>query len=338
MLIQPFSLLMGCILIRVCYIVALWELPRHSCTSIRLTAGYRISRRTRRVSVACGAYHHVVSEPPSSAPMRYLMCLRVVYVCSAMIRTRPPFRPPTLSICHVSKSTRDVIDHCPGQMLNRMATGFCTPANRKLLNPAIMKAIASIRTYLQFRGLSCTAAMRSTSQEFEFFYIKQCAVEYDLLSMPFDDGLSPLTPLQNAVRLVLFIFGFATYTRFEPSAAYTQAIVAQLKESLEAVDLETLWTSDLLLWTFFFGAHISRQTRERPWFIACLVRSTRQLEIRSADEMQGMLLRFFYIGGFSRESLLEIWHEVSSAGQAHAEWVPNGPDTESAFLMETQYF
>jgi hypothetical protein len=275
---------------------------------------------------------------PNPAPMRHLTFLRVVHVCSAMTRTQPPLRPPTLSIRRVSKATRDVIGQCPDQMLNQTATGFCTPANRKLLNPAIMKAITSMRTYLQFRRLSCTAAIRTSSQEFEFFYMRHCAVEYDLLSMPFDETPSSLTPLQNAVRLILFIFGFATYTKLEPSAAYTQAIMAQLKESLEAIDLSALWTPDLLLWTLFFGAHISRQTKERPWFITCLARSIRQLELRSADEMQRVLLRFFYIGGFSRESLLEIWHEVSSAGQAHAEGMPKGPDAEFAFLTKTQHF
>jgi hypothetical protein len=242
-----------------------------------------------------------------------------------MVGTRPPFRPPTLSIQRVSKSTRDAIDQCSDHVLNQMAIAFCTPENRKLLNPAIMKAIASIRTYIQFRRLSCTGAFRTSPQEFEFFYMRHSSVEYDLLSLPFDETLSPLTPLQNAVRLTLFIFGFATYTRFEPLAASTHTIVVQLKESLELVDLSILKTSDLLLWPLFFGAHLSMRTKERPWFISCLARAVLYLDLTSADDMQNVLLRFFYLEGFSRESLLEIWNEVRSVGQVHPS--KNSPGT-----------
>jgi hypothetical protein len=96
-----------------------------------------------------------------------------------------------------------------------------------------MKAVYSIRKYIQFRRLSCTGVIQTSPEEYELFYIRHCWVEHELLSMPFDELLPALTPLQNAVRLVLFSFGFATYTEFEPSSAYIQAIVAQLKESLE---------------------------------------------------------------------------------------------------------
>lgn len=255
-----------------------------------------------------------------------------------MTHTRPPFRPPILSVRRVSKSTRDIIDQCPDYMLNQTATAFCTPKNRELLNPAIMKAVASIRTYLQFRRLSCTGAVQTSLEEFQFFYMRHCCVEYDLLSLPFNESPSIITPFQNAVRLTLFVFGFATYTKFDPASAYIQAIIAQLKESLELTDMTALPASDLLLWTQFFGAHISRQTKERSWFVNCLARNIRQLGLRSADDMQDALVRFFYLEGFSRQSLLEIWDEVRSLGQTYVEDSPKCPDTESSFLTEPRPF
>ena len=135
--------------------------------------------------------------------------------------------------------------------------------------------------------------------------------------MPFDESLPALTPLQNAVRLVLFSFGFATYTKFEPWSAYIQAIVAQLKESLEPAYLVALGIPDLLLWAQFFGASISRLTKERRWFITRLSQTVCQLELKCVDEMEKVLGRFFYLAAFSRRTLLEIWAEVSPIAHAN---------------------
>ena len=170
--------------------------------------------------------------------------------------------------------------------------------------------------------------------------MRHCGVEYDLLSLPFDPTLEEaLTPLQNAVRLTLFIFGFATYTRFEPSSAYTLAIVDQLKEALELVDTSTLWSSDLLLWTLFFGAHIARHTQERAWFVTHLAENTSQLDLGSVDAVQGVLETFFFLKPFSRASLLEIWDEASCSVEkegrsAVKEDLLNHSSTKFACLVE----
>ena len=205
-----------------------------------------------------------------------------------------------------------------------MAKGFFTPANHKLLNPAILKAISSIRLYLRFRQLSCGGRIRTSPEEFEYFYMRHCAVEYDILSLTFDETLATLTPLQNAVRLTLFVFGFATYTRFEPSSAYILAIVDKLKRELDLVDLATLWTSDLVLWTLFFGAHISRHTKERAWFVTHLARNIGKLGLTSAFEVQEVLGRFFFLKIFTQASLLEIWNEARAVEQGQSpKEVPN---------------
>lgn len=164
--------------------------------------------------------------------------------------------------------------------------------------------------------------------------MRHCNVEFDLLSMPFDDPSSRLTPLQNVVRLVLFIFGFATYTRFEPFSAWTQAIVVQLKESLELTDLSAVQPSDLLLWAEFFGALVSRRTNERPWFIARLARTVSQLGLESAEDMQAVLLRFFYLGSLSQGSLLEIWDQVTLKQDAHPEISRRAPQHQVFRLNE----
>ena len=216
-----------------------------------------------------------------------------------------------------------------------MTKGFFTPQNRRLLNPAILKAISSIRTYLRFRQISCGGRIRTSPEEFEFFYMRHCAVEYDLLSLPFDGTLATLTPLQNAVRLTLFVFGFATYTRFEPSSAYTLAIVDQLKQELDRVGLATLWTSDLALWTLFFGAHISRHTKERAWFVTHLARNIGKLGLTSPDEMQEVLGRFFFLKIFTQASLLEIWDEARAVEQEHSpKELPNNGSEDSTNLAK----
>ena len=98
------------------------------------------------------------------------------------------------------------MDKSPDQIPAQMAQGFFTPSNRKLLNPAILKAVSSIRMYLRFRQFSCTGAITPSLQEAEFFYMRQSAVEYELLSLPFDKTCATLTPIQNAVRLTLLFW------------------------------------------------------------------------------------------------------------------------------------
>ena len=201
-------------------------------------------------------------------------------------------------------------------MVSQIGKGFFTPANRRLLNPAIMRALARTRMYLLFRELSFIGITQPALEEVEFFYSKQRSVEYDVLSMPFDMPPPVLTPIQEAVRLSLMIFAFAASTKFVPMSAYTLFLVHKLKETLEPLDLDSLWSSDLLLWVLFFGAHISRHLEERKWFIACLARNTTQLDLSSADAVQEVLLNLFYFERFYRDSLLEIWDEISSVRQA----------------------
>ena len=248
--------------------------------------------------------------------MQCLTCLRVAYVCCVMAGIRPPFRPPILNIRRLAKSTRDSIGKCPDKTISQIGKGFSTPANGRLLNPAILRAVASTRMYLLFRELSFIGVIQPALGEVEFFYSRQRSVEYDLLSMPFNMPPPALTSIQEAVRLGLMIFGFAASTRFVPMSAYTLFLVHKLKETLELVDLGSLWSSDLLLWLLFFGAHISRHLEERTWFIACLARNTTQLDLTSADAAQEVLLKFFNLERFSRDSLLEIWDEISSFRQA----------------------
>src|SRR5271156_912102 len=118
--------------------------------------------------------------------MQCLTYLRVVYVCCAMAGIRPPFRPPILSIRRLSKSTRDSIDKCPDKITSQIGEGFSTPANRRLLNPAILRAITITRMYLLFRELSFIGVIQPALEEVEFFFSRQRSVEYDLMSMPFD--------------------------------------------------------------------------------------------------------------------------------------------------------
>src|SRR5947209_3839561 len=112
------------------------------------------------------------------------------------------------------------------------------------------------------------------------------------------------------------IFAFAASIKFVPMSAYTLFLVYKLKETLGPLDLDPLWSSDLLMWVLLFGAHISRHLEERAWFIACPARSTIQLDLTSSDAVQEVLLNLFYLKRFYRDSLLEIWDEISSFQQA----------------------
>lgn len=221
-----------------------------------------------------------------------------------------------LSIRRLSKLTRDSIDKCPDKMIDQIGKAFFAPANRRLLNLDIMRALARTRMYLLFGELSFIGVIQPALEEIEFFYSKQRSVEYDVLSMPFDMTPPVLTPIQEAVRLSLMIFAFAASTKFVPMSAYTSILAYKLKETLKPLDLGPFWSSDLLLWVLFFGAHVSKHLEERTWFIACLARNTTQLDLTSAYAVQQVLLNFFYFERLYRDSLLEIWDEISSFRQA----------------------
>jgi hypothetical protein len=95
-----------------------------------------------------------------------------------------------------------------------------------------------------FRELSFIGVIQPVAEEIELLYSRQRAVEYDLLSMPFDMPPPALTSIQEAVRLSLMIFAFAASTRFVPMSAYTLFLVHKLKETLELLDWGSLWSSD----------------------------------------------------------------------------------------------
>jgi hypothetical protein len=135
-------------------------------------------------------------------------------------------------------------------------------------------------------------------------------VDYHLLSLPFQIRL---TPLQESVRISLFIFYYLTLLRFAPAV-----MSEMLQASLQKTDLPSFWSpySSLLLWVIFVGVHVSRTKKERPWFVFYLARGVKLLEIQTLDQLRDVLSRFFYLDRLFGKSLTKIWEEVSLVAQA----------------------
>ena len=66
----------------------------------------------------------------------------------------------------------------------------------------------------------------------------------------------------------------------------------------------------------FIGAFVSRSQPESPWFIMHLARGIRQLKIKSVEELEDALLRYFYTQRLFGVHVAEIWDQAPMVSQS----------------------
>ena len=158
-----------------------------------------------------------------------------------MTRTQPPFPARSMPADGLSKQTQDALERCRDPVLNLMASSFYAGPSVNLLGPRLLDLVAQRRRFLLSKEIWASGRVQVSLDELEYFTPTEQSVDYGLLCLPFQAEGSNLTPLQETVRLALFVFGYAIFLRHEPFAAYTRALITQLRESLLKTDLPEYW-------------------------------------------------------------------------------------------------
>ena len=247
-----------------------------------------------------------------------------------MMRRKPGIKPILLRNdkardLHWSLSQSWTI--APGTGL-KVTSNFFTPANALLLGPKLLSIVDEQRAYVLFKRHCYRDKIEPAWDDLEHFFAKQLRVEYELLSMPFEDLRMKLTPAREAVRLALYMVT-QPVTTISSSAAFTHSMVAQLKEALERSDLSSSWapTCELLLWVLFIGAQFSQRCAEWPWFVSHVSRTSKALGLVSCSQMREVLLGFYYFEEYCDGTLVAVWPTCQSErieGVDNAqEWVQN---------------
>ncbi|KIW21627.1 hypothetical protein PV08_02207 [Exophiala spinifera] len=151
--------------------------------------------------------------------------------------------------------------------------------------------------------------------------IKRVNIDHRLLSYPFDHYGTPRA-IQEVCRQALITFSNAHYNVIQPSSKIARGLVQDLKTALEATDLPSCWgpAHEALLWVLFVGAHMSYGERERPWFVAALVRVTQTLQPRDWLRVRSWLVRFYYSDRVFQDSFRRIWEEVETLSTILPRW------------------
>lgn len=229
-----------------------------------------------------------------------------------MVRARPALVPALLCEDQVSRPTLDALRPCPFSSLEVMTSRFFEPLNAALLGPEILHLISEQAKCISFKELCVLDQLIPTYEDIQFIYTLQMVVEYRLLSMPFDTVQHPLTSAQESIRLALFVFAQPIISVTESSAAFTRSMARQLKESLERTEMSSLWAPnfDLLLWVLIIGAHIANGQEEYPWLIAHISKLVKILQLQAVDQIEQMLLGFYYFQRSFGPTLANVWNDV----------------------------
>jgi len=138
------------------------------------------------------------------------------------------------------------------------------------------------------------------------------AFEHRLLSMTFDMDDTDQAML-NCIRIAMLLYINTTVVDQMPADAL-QALIPQLQDALHHTNLSATWGqySDVLLWVLFFGCHIAEGTSEYYWFEAHLANVAIHLHLTEWDDVQELMLEFFYVDCIHDYSFTKIWGNVES--------------------------
>lgn len=232
-----------------------------------------------------------------------------------MTRTAPPFAPTVTEGAEFLISARRKFGNLSEPALRLMSSAFNDPEIASLLGDRLLQYVTRHQEFVLLKYLISTGEISASNDDLELIFDLHHLADYHLLKLPFEAMLSPI---QESTRLALYISAWLNTLNFEPGVAYTDALIHQLQDALQRLDLPPFGMAAfrLLIWELFVGAHISRTRSERPWFIRHLARAAGFLGLESASQLRQLLLGFFYMEKIYGQSLPHIWEETQSAIQA----------------------
>ena len=232
-----------------------------------------------------------------------------------MTRTAPPFAPTVVADSKFLTETRKKLGYFSDHTLNLTASAFYDPEIAVLLGDTLFMYVRMHYEFVLFKALISKRVVIASNDDLELIFDLHHLADYHLLSLPFNEDLSPL---QEVIRLALYISAWLNTLNFDPGLGYTNALLQQLEEALQSLELPSGPTpvSRLLTWVLFVGAHISRTREERPRFVQHLAKAIKLLGVQSAAQLRELMSKYFYMERIYALSLQEIWDETRSAAQA----------------------
>ena len=238
-----------------------------------------------------------------------------LYRHAAIRRMKPPFPPPILEQNGVTDSIWYAVLGSNGTALDAAAPGYYNYDVKQRLGPQLTEQISRTRLCFRYWCLIYDGEISPELEDSQYFFALQQAMDYQILSIPFEDLDNRTTPTQEAVCLSLFLS--------PPSPVLIckagDAIVGHLRNALSKTDMAGSWSpcTELLTWVLFAGVQVSGSSNsDRNWFIQHLIRCIHRLGLETVEELERVLEGFFYLNSFSSGVLLEVWDHVAPTAQS----------------------
>ena len=162
----------------------------------------------------------------------------------------------------------------------------------------------------------CTSQhLDHTREDYTYVYTKKVWIEFQLLSYPHvqSEEEEPVTPAQEAVCLALYTFSQPIVFVTRASAAFPQAMARQLITTVKKADFSNLWGPclELRLWVLFITAFLSQGEVHWIWLVAQISDLIDHLHIHTVEDMEEILMGFYYFPEYFGAALKNMWKDVS---------------------------
>ncbi|KIN03412.1 hypothetical protein OIDMADRAFT_177641 [Oidiodendron maius Zn] len=96
-----------------------------------------------------------------------------------------------------------------------------------------------------------------------------------------------------------------------------KGLLENLKTCLESIktnpDMTRYEVAEFAFWLLFLGGAIARDDLNRSWFVANLCETATLLHVNDWDDVESVLMKFFWLEKLHKEPFLKIWKEVTMA-------------------------
>lgn len=253
------------------------------------------------------------AEDISTTPLPIMTTImESAFLCAAYLQVAPTHRPAILCADRLSDQIRAVMDRHVEEHATGLGFLFFSPGTDEIMGLDLLEIIGNQREVMLWKQLFSLGKADPSPEEITYVYTKQMAVEYELLTMPFHAHDPPLRSSEQALRLALFTFTRPIILVARSSAAFPRAMALQIKSHLLLTDLANLWgtNSDVLLWILFVVAHVSLGQPEFDWCMVYIHQIVRALGLNTRDDLEQLLLGFYYFPEYFGETLQAIWTAV----------------------------
>jgi hypothetical protein len=228
-----------------------------------------------------------------------------------MLQTRPTICPIILCEDSISPSTISSLNTALSTDLGHVCSQFFQPANLSILGGSLPQIILNQQRCLHFKELCGAEHLHPTSEDIQYIYTLQIAADFELLDLSYHSA-SPLTAIQETVRLALYIIAQPIARIATTSSAFSRSMAQQLKKAIDRCDISELSAAnaDLLLWVLFVATYVSHGQEEWSSLIAYMAMAVEALGIETEREMEDVISGFVYLRKFSGEALRKAWRDV----------------------------